>query len=734
MASAESQEKKKLSKAEKKAARKQAKSQHLLLKHDGIATSETPTKFLLIGNGGLLNGIQQELLAPLFKHYGQVEEIVMLPGKPYSFVCYREIDRAIKAHDNLQGYVLRDGLGPTNIRMYLSYVTQVPKNSINCENLPAGLILIEDFIDQSLERELLESITWEDGSATCESQSAQQSLKHRRVKHHGYEFLYSTNNIDKDNPMPDGMPALFGQVIDDIMATGHVQCRPDQLTINQYQPGQGIPPHIDTHSAFEDAIIALSLGSQVLMEFSHPDGRHIPVLLSPRSLVTMTGEARYLWSHGITPRKGDIVPSATTDTKGGLTLMPRSVRTSLTFRAIRREPCKCDYPSRCDSQQNQTIVKAIQEHNPSASLPTSEQEAAVLEQTHVHQVYDRIAEHFSDTRHKPWPRVAEFLNKLAPGSVVMDVGCGNGKYLGVNRSLYTIGCDRSQHLVDICRQRQFQAFTSDALELPVRSASVDACICIAVIHHFSTQARREKAVQEIVRILNSGGQALIYVWAVEQERNKKKSNYLKDSKTSDKVQIANNGATDCEQEAVDTNLETERRNGDACLQKPVTDSSISNQNSKVTVKESHSITASPSNVGCSDTSQDCCKSQGTADREDVPDIERRNGVGEKGVSVPQGNDLQTTDNTLPIHKNRTQFVQPDLLVPWHLKIKKDTSQGSPSKDLTAQNEAAQSVVYHRYYHVFKEGELEKLCLCVGDTEVVSSYYDQGNWCVVFKKK
>ena len=90
----------------------------------GISFVFPHPQFLLIGNGGLLNGIQQELLAPLFKHYGDLEEIVMLPGKPYSFVCYRDVERAIKAHDNLQGYVLRDGLGPTNIRMYLSYVTQ----------------------------------------------------------------------------------------------------------------------------------------------------------------------------------------------------------------------------------------------------------------------------------------------------------------------------------------------------------------------------------------------------------------------------------------------------------------------------------------------------------------------------------------------------------------------------------------------------------------------------------
>ena len=39
---------------------------------------------------------------------------------------------------------------------------------------------------------------------------------------------------------------------------------------------------------------------------------------------------RYVWSHGITPRKSDIVPSP----GRGLTLSQRGVRTSFTFRKI----------------------------------------------------------------------------------------------------------------------------------------------------------------------------------------------------------------------------------------------------------------------------------------------------------------------------------------------------------------------------------------------------------------
>uniref|UniRef100_A0A452S9D7 Methyltransferase type 11 domain-containing protein n=1 Tax=Ursus americanus TaxID=9643 RepID=A0A452S9D7_URSAM len=120
------------------------------------------------------------------------------------------------------------------------------------------------------------------------------------------------------------------------------------------------------------------------------------------------------------------------------------------------------------------------------SLDPSHVEASQLEQEYVHQVYEEIAGHFSSTRHTPWPRVVDFLKALPSGSLVADVGCGNGKYLGINKELYMIGCDRSQNLVDICRDRHFQAVVGDALAVPLRSGSCDACISIAVIHHFST--------------------------------------------------------------------------------------------------------------------------------------------------------------------------------------------------------------------------------------------------------
>lgn len=45
-----------------------------------------------------------------------------------------------------------------------------------------------------------------------------------------------------------------------------------------------------------------------------------------------------------------------------------------------------------------------------------------VEREHVHSVYSQIAPHFSDTRFKPWPKIAKFLKEQPVGSLIADVG------------------------------------------------------------------------------------------------------------------------------------------------------------------------------------------------------------------------------------------------------------------------------------------------------------------------
>ncbi|KAN0110323.1 S-adenosyl-L-methionine-dependent methyltransferase [Hyaloscypha variabilis] len=144
------------------------------------------------------------------------------------------------------------------------------------------------------------------------------------------------------------------------------------------------------------------------------------------------------------------------------------------------------------------------------------------EEQHVHEVYEQIASHFSSTRYKPWPIVESFLHSLSPGSVGLDVGCGNGKYLAVNQDVFIIGSDRSSNLVKIAAKHEpHTAIVADTLALPHQTGRFDFAISIAVVHHFSTPERRREAVKAILGSLKEGGNALVYVWALEQKSSRR---------------------------------------------------------------------------------------------------------------------------------------------------------------------------------------------------------------------
>ena len=86
-------------------------------------------------------------------------------------------------------------------------------------------------------------------------------------------------------------------------------------------PGQGIARHTDA-SIFGSPIVSLSLGSMCEMVFRCRDsGAVVGVILPPRSLLIMDGDARSRWTHEIPARLSD-------------RRLRRTRRVSLTFRVL----------------------------------------------------------------------------------------------------------------------------------------------------------------------------------------------------------------------------------------------------------------------------------------------------------------------------------------------------------------------------------------------------------------
>ena len=142
-----------------------------------------------------------------------------------------------------------------------------------------------------------------------------------------------------------------------------------------------------------------------------------------------------------------------------------------------------------------------------------------LEIEKVHNVYNIISKHFSTTRKIIWPKVEDFIETFESNSLILDIGCGNGKNMGSRKDCIYIGLDTCENLMKQAKLQQNCSYiVGNCIHLPFESNSFHYAMSIAVIHHLSTESRRLQAIQEINRILKIGGEALIYVWAYEQPR------------------------------------------------------------------------------------------------------------------------------------------------------------------------------------------------------------------------
>ncbi|KAK0207090.1 hypothetical protein DFS33DRAFT_643283 [Desarmillaria ectypa] len=112
-----------------------------------------------------------------------------------------------------------------------------------------------------------------------------------------------------------------------------VPTRARQAIINRYDPGEGITPHVDLLKRFGDGIVGVSFGSGCVMQFaSGSKDQAYEVYLPERSIIVMSGDARYKWSHGIGKKTVDYVQSPDTSSVNAGRWMKRTMRVSITFR------------------------------------------------------------------------------------------------------------------------------------------------------------------------------------------------------------------------------------------------------------------------------------------------------------------------------------------------------------------------------------------------------------------
>ena len=183
---------------------------------------------------------------------------------------------------------------------------------------PDGLTYLENYISEDEAGRLVQEI---------DAAPWRTDLK-RRVQHYGYRYDYKARQARREDYLGP-LPELFQLLAERLTSEGHFQAVPDQVIVNEYQPGQGISAHIDCQPCFGETIASLSLLSACVMRFaSQTHSEHMELQLQPASLLVLKGEARHIWTHAIPPRKTDLFEGQK---------HVRSRRISLTFRTMKFE-------------------------------------------------------------------------------------------------------------------------------------------------------------------------------------------------------------------------------------------------------------------------------------------------------------------------------------------------------------------------------------------------------------
>jgi alkylated DNA repair dioxygenase AlkB len=176
-----------------------------------------------------------------------------------------------------------------------------------------GLVYISDFISEKEQLSLM---------STIDKMPWLDDLK-RKTQHYGFKYDYTKKKISESSylgPLPDWLSPYLNRLI----TQKHFKVVPDQVIINEYQPGQGIGRHADCVTCFGETVASLSLLSTCAMNFERfSSTEKASVILAPLSLLVLSGESRYDWMHSIPPRKVDML---------GDKELPRARRVSLTFR------------------------------------------------------------------------------------------------------------------------------------------------------------------------------------------------------------------------------------------------------------------------------------------------------------------------------------------------------------------------------------------------------------------
>jgi len=112
-----------------------------------------------------------------------------------------------------------------------------------------------------------------------------------------------------------------------------------------------------------------------------------------------------------------------------------------------------------------------------------------------------------------------FLDSIAPGSTLLDAGCGSGRYTMalarltparvIGLDLGATSLERARRIASDARIANVEFRAGNVLELPFADASIDCVFSNGVLHHTGDTIR---GLREMHRVLKPGGRAFLYLY------------------------------------------------------------------------------------------------------------------------------------------------------------------------------------------------------------------------------
>uniref|UniRef100_A0A915DZC8 Methyltransferase type 11 domain-containing protein n=1 Tax=Ditylenchus dipsaci TaxID=166011 RepID=A0A915DZC8_9BILA len=320
-----------------------------------------------------------------------------------------------------------------------------------------------------------------------------------------------------------------------------------------------------------------------------------------------------------------------------------------------------------------------------------------VEELYVRDVYDRLARQIELSCAPPslinssngcrlWPRVHQFLKELKTGSLVVDAGCGPLKYNAPGT--FIIGFDTCSEalLGSQCHGQSRDVVLADALHLPFRENCADAIVCVSMLHHLSSESRRLKVLKNFSSLMSISAEMIVYVWAMEQPNAKFPSQDV----------------------LVPWNLhELPKSNGLLPLVPFHKDST----------KEQRII----SNSIAIEVDEDCCSLSTTSISCWL----------DHWLSKMQRNVRAKwcINRWSPMLGNRLRSTMQSVEELYASELTLTLLEDSIDIALSTIRE----VIYYRYYHVFRQGELEELIEKINCLNTSSITFDSANWCLLARK-